>query len=53
MCLHLKNGCETSWCLIGDKWSNDESNSVIVFIVAVVSLIIDYHIVYDDTNMHD
>jgi hypothetical protein len=26
----LKNGCETSWCLIVDSWSNDGSDSVIV-----------------------
>jgi hypothetical protein len=41
----LKNGCETSRCLIGDRWSNDESDSVIVVIVTVVSLIVDDHIV--------
>jgi hypothetical protein len=44
MRLPLKNGCVTSWCLIGDKWSNDESDSVIIIIVVIVSLIIDDHI---------
>jgi hypothetical protein len=53
MRIHLKNGCETSWCLIGNRWSNDESDSVIVVIVAVVSLIIDDHVVQDDANTHD
>jgi hypothetical protein len=36
MCLTFKNGCETSWCLVGDRWSNDESDSVIVLIVDAV-----------------
>jgi hypothetical protein len=30
-----------------------QSNSVIVFIVVVVSLIVDDHIVQDDVNTHD
>jgi hypothetical protein len=53
MRLPLKNGCETSRCLIGDRWSNDESDSVIVIIIVVVSLIIDDHIMQDDANTHD
>jgi hypothetical protein len=53
MCLSLKNDCETSRCLIGDRWSNDESDSVIVVIVVVVSLIIDDHVVQDNASMHD
>jgi hypothetical protein len=28
MCISLKNDCETSRCLVGDMWSNDESDSV-------------------------
>jgi hypothetical protein len=31
-------------------WSNDENDSVIVVIVAVVSLIVDDHIVQDDAS---
>jgi hypothetical protein len=53
MCLPLKNSCETSWCLICDRWSNDESDSVIVVIVAAVSLIIDDRIVQDDASTSD
>jgi hypothetical protein len=53
MCLPLKNGCETSWCLVGDRWSNDESDNVIVLIVAAVSLIIDDHIMQDNAGTHD
>jgi hypothetical protein len=53
MHLHLKNGCETNRCLIGDRWSNDESDSVIVFIIAAVSLVVDDHVVQDDASMHD
>jgi hypothetical protein len=53
MCLPLKNSCETSQCLIADRWSNDESNSVIVVIVAAVSLIVDDLVVQDDACMHD
>jgi hypothetical protein len=45
---HLKNACETSRCLIVNRWSNSESDSVIVVIIAVVSLIIDDHVVQDD-----
>jgi hypothetical protein len=43
--LPVKNAGETSQCLVVDRWSNDESDSVIVLIVAVVSLIIDDHVV--------
>jgi hypothetical protein len=53
MCLPLKNGCETRRCLIVDRWSNDESDSVIVVIVAAVFLIVNDHIMQDDANMHD
>jgi hypothetical protein len=53
MCLYLKNGCETSRCLVGDRWSNDGSNSVIIVIVAAVSLIVDDHVVQDDVSTHD
>jgi hypothetical protein len=49
----LKNSCETSRWLICDRWSNDESDSVIVIIVVTVSLGIDDHVVQDDTSMHD
>jgi hypothetical protein len=45
MCLSLKNNCETSWCLIVDRWSNDGSDNVIVLIVGAVSLIFDDHVV--------
>jgi hypothetical protein len=51
--LPLKNSCETNRCLISDRWSNDESNSVIVIIVAVVSLVVDDHIVQDNASTHD
>jgi hypothetical protein len=44
MRLPLKNGCETRQCLIGDIWSNDGSDSLIV-IVADVPLVADDHIV--------
>jgi hypothetical protein len=37
MHLPLKNVCETSWCLVGNRWSNDESNSVIAVIIITVS----------------
>jgi hypothetical protein len=53
MRLPLKNNCESSRCLIGDRWSNDGSDSVIVFIVVAVSLIVDDHVVQDDASMHD
>jgi hypothetical protein len=45
MRLPLKNVCETSRCLICDRWSNNGSDSVIVVIIAVVSLIVDDHVV--------
>jgi hypothetical protein len=41
----LKNVCEASRCLVGDRWSNDGSDSVIVVIIAAVSFIIDDHVV--------
>jgi hypothetical protein len=41
MCLSLKNGCETNRCLVGDRWSNDGSDSVIVIILVAVSLVVD------------
>jgi hypothetical protein len=53
MRLPLKNGCETSRCLVGDRWSNNESDSVIVVIVAAASLIVDDHVVQDDASTHD
>jgi hypothetical protein len=53
MCLPLKNGCETSQCLIGDRWINDGSNSVIVVIVDVVSLVVDDYIVQDDASTYN
>jgi hypothetical protein len=53
MRLYLKNGCETSRCLVCDMWSNDRSDSVIVVILAVVSLIDDDHVMQDDTSTHD
>jgi hypothetical protein len=49
MHLPLKDDCETSQCLIVDRWSNDGSDSMIVLIV----VIIDDHIVQDNTSMHD
>ena len=49
----LKNDCETSWCLIGDRWSNDESDSVIIVIVVIVPLIVDDHVVQDDASTHN
>jgi hypothetical protein len=45
MRLPLKNDCETNRCLVGDRWSNDESDSVIVVIIAAISLIVDDHVV--------
>jgi hypothetical protein len=53
MHLPLKNACETSRCLIVDWWSNDGSDSVIVLIIAVVSLIVNDHVVQDDVSTHD
>jgi hypothetical protein len=49
MCLPLNNGCETGRCLVGDRWSNNGSDSVIVLIVAVV----DDHVVKDNTSIHN
>jgi hypothetical protein len=53
MHLTLKNDYETSRCLIGDKWSNNESDSVIVLIIAVVPLVIDDHVIQDNASTHD
>jgi hypothetical protein len=53
MCLPLKNSCETSQWLIGDRWSNDGSDSVIVLIVVIISLIVDDHVVQDNASTHD
>jgi hypothetical protein len=53
MHLPLKNGCETSRCLVGDRWSNDGSDSVIVVIVAAVSLVVDDYVVQDDAITQD
>jgi hypothetical protein len=53
MRLPLKNDCETSRCLVGDRWSNDESDSVIVVIVVAVSLIVNDHVMQDDASTHD
>jgi hypothetical protein len=53
MHIPLNNACETHRCLIVDRWSNDGSDSVIVIIVATVSLIVDDHIVQDDAIIHD
>jgi hypothetical protein len=49
----MQNGCETSRCLIVDRWSYDESDSVIDVIVVIVSLIINDYIVQDDASTHD
>jgi hypothetical protein len=53
MRLPSNNGCETSWWLIGNRWSNDGSDSVIVSIIAIVSLIVDDYVVQDDASTHD
>jgi hypothetical protein len=53
MCLTFKNGCETSRCLVGDRWNNDENDIVIVVIVADIFLIVDDYVVQDDTSTHD
>jgi hypothetical protein len=53
MCLPLKNACESSRCLIVDRWSNDESDTVIVLIVIAVSLIVDDHVVQDNASTHN
>jgi hypothetical protein len=50
MCLPLKNICETNRCLIGDMWSNDKSDGVIVIIVVAVSLVIDDHVVQNNAK---
>jgi hypothetical protein len=52
----LKNGCETSRCLVCDRWSNDESDSVIVRIVVTVTavpLVVNDHIVQDNVSTYD
>jgi hypothetical protein len=49
----LKDACETSRCLVVDRWSNDESDNVIVLIIAVVSLIVNDHVLQDNTSKHD
>jgi hypothetical protein len=41
----LKNGYETSWYLVGDRWSNDGSDSVIVVIIAAISFFVDDRVV--------
>jgi hypothetical protein len=51
--LPLKDACETSQCLLVDRWGNGESDSVIVLIVVVVLLVIDDHVVQDNTSTHD
>jgi hypothetical protein len=53
MRIALKNGCETNRCLIGDRWSNDGSDSVIILIVTADPLFIDDHIMQDNANTHD
>jgi hypothetical protein len=53
MHIPFKDACETSMCLIVDRWSNDRSKSVIVLIVVVVSLIVDDHVMQDNVSMHD
>jgi hypothetical protein len=53
MCPPLKNDCETSRCLVGDRCSNDESDSVIVLITVDVPLVVNDHIVQDNASTHD
>jgi hypothetical protein len=53
MCILLKNSCGTSRCLVGDMWNNDGIDSVIVLIVAIVSLIVDDHVVQDNASTHN
>jgi hypothetical protein len=53
MRLPLKNGCETSRCYVGDRWSNNGSDSVIVVIVVAVSLIVNDYVVQDDASTRD
>jgi hypothetical protein len=40
-------------CLIINRWSNDESNSVIVFIECDILLVIDDHVVQNNVSTHD
>jgi hypothetical protein len=49
----MKDACETSRCLIVDRWSNDGSDSVIVLIEGAISLIVDDHVVQDNASTHD
>jgi hypothetical protein len=49
----LKDAFETSWCLVVDRWSNDESDSVTILIVSVVSLVVDDHVVQYNISTHD
>jgi hypothetical protein len=49
----LNDACRTSRCLIVNRWSNDESDSVIVLIEGAITLVIDDHVVQDNTSMHD
>jgi hypothetical protein len=53
MRLSLKNTCETSQCLVVDMWSNDGSDSVIVLIIAAISLVLDAHVVQDNVSTHN
>jgi hypothetical protein len=53
MRIPLNDACETSRCLIVDRWSNDESDNVIVLIIVVVSLVVDDHVVQDNVSTHD
>jgi hypothetical protein len=53
MRLPLKNCCETSRCLVGDMWSNDKSDSVIILIVAAVPLTVNDHVVQNNVSTHD
>jgi hypothetical protein len=49
----LKDACETSGCLIVDRWSNDGSDRVIVPIIVTISLIVDDHVVQDNISIYD
>jgi hypothetical protein len=53
MRLSLKNACETSRCLVVDRWHNDGSDSVMVVIIADVSLVVNNYIVQDNASTHD
>jgi hypothetical protein len=53
MRLPLKNDCEISQCLIVDRWSSAKSDSVIVLIIIVISLIVDNHVVQDTISTHN